>query len=195
MEMKGRLIPMMLTYPFYAAVLYALHANSSCLGWTVHAYGEPHRCSFCTDGSKALLPSCTDTEPKLFDACRTGKTQLCMTLCVTSQLPLSMGGAEGKAAVIDTEGSFRPERVVQIAQRFNLEPEAVLNNVRSLEPFCCNTIYGLGPAKLFAGCLQAWGTASVSPRNLPPGPKMIDLALKVFVLVLLADCCGSCTQL
>lgn len=27
---------------------------------------------------------------------RTGKTQLCHTLCVTSQLPIDMGGGEGK---------------------------------------------------------------------------------------------------
>lgn len=29
--------------------------------------------------------------------------------CVTAQLPKSMGGAEGKAAYIDTEGTFRPD--------------------------------------------------------------------------------------
>lgn len=33
----------------------------------------------------------------------TGKTQLCHTLCVTTQLPLDMGGGEGKVAYIDTE--------------------------------------------------------------------------------------------
>jgi hypothetical protein len=63
-------------------------------------------------------------------ACRTGKTQLCMTMCVTTQLPTEDGGGAGKVAYIDTEGTFRPERVHQIAARFNLEGEAVLNNVR-----------------------------------------------------------------
>ena len=38
-----------------------------------------------------------------------------MLLCV--QLPMEMGGAEGKAMYIDTEGTFRPERMVQIAER------------------------------------------------------------------------------
>lgn len=33
------------------------------------------------------------------------------------QLPMEMGGAEGKAMYIDTEGSFRPERMVQISER------------------------------------------------------------------------------
>jgi RecA/RadA recombinase len=50
----------------------------------------------------------------VFGEFRTGKTQLCHTLCVTSQLPTSMGGGNGKAAYIDTEGTFRPERVVPI---------------------------------------------------------------------------------
>jgi RecA/RadA recombinase len=48
---------------------------------------------------------------------RCGKTQLCHTLCVTCQLPCDMGGGEGKAMYIDTEGSFRPQRLVQIAER------------------------------------------------------------------------------
>jgi RecA/RadA recombinase len=34
-----------------------------------------------------------------------------------SQLPVEMGGAEGKALYIDTEGSFRPQRIAQIAEK------------------------------------------------------------------------------
>lgn len=47
---------------------------------------------------------------EVFGEFRCGKTQLAHTLCVMAQLPRSMGGAEGKAAYIDTEGTFRPER-------------------------------------------------------------------------------------
>ncbi|PLW12182.1 hypothetical protein PCANC_17221 [Puccinia coronata f. sp. avenae] len=60
---------------------------------------------------------------------RCGKTQLCHTLCVTAQLPPEMGGGGGKAAYIDTEGTFRPERVRAIADRFGMDPEAVLDNI------------------------------------------------------------------
>jgi meiotic recombination protein DMC1 len=60
---------------------------------------------------------------------RTGKTQLCHTLCVTTQLPREMGGGNGKVAYIDTEGTFRPERVAPIAERYGLDPESVLDNV------------------------------------------------------------------
>lgn len=72
---------------------------------------------------------------------RTGKSQLCHTLCVscqvrinlwpvfTPQFPKEQGGGGGKALYIDTEGSFRPERIMQIAERFGLDSEAALNNV------------------------------------------------------------------
>nr|KAJ3419490.1 Meiotic recombination protein dmc1 [Polyrhizophydium stewartii] len=64
-----------------------------------------------------------------FGEFRTGKTQLAHTLCVTAQLPLHMGGGNGKAAFIDTEGTFRPERIEAIAARFGLDPEATISNV------------------------------------------------------------------
>lgn len=52
---------------------------------------------------------------------RTGKTQLCHTLCVTTQMLKSQGGAMGKVAFVDTEGTFRPQRVAEIAEsRYNL---------------------------------------------------------------------------
>lgn len=60
---------------------------------------------------------------------RCGKTQLCHTMCVIAQLPKEMGGAEGKAAYIDTEGTFRPERVMQIAERFGMDGDDVLQNI------------------------------------------------------------------
>jgi DNA repair protein RAD51 len=48
---------------------------------------------------------------------------------VTCQLPREKGGGEGKAMYIDTEGTFRPERLVSIAERFGLDPSEVLENV------------------------------------------------------------------
>lgn len=40
-----------------------------------------------------------------------------------------MGGGEGKCLYIDTEGTFRPQRLIPIAQRFGLEPQYALDNV------------------------------------------------------------------
>ena len=59
----------------------------------------------------------THTTRRLYGEYRCGKTQICHTLAVTCQLPVDMGGGEGKALYIDTEGTFRPQRLVQIAER------------------------------------------------------------------------------
>lgn len=60
---------------------------------------------------------------------RTGKTQLCHTLAVTAQLPRVMGGGGGKVLFLDAEGTFRPEKIGKIAERFGLDAEGVLNNI------------------------------------------------------------------
>ncbi|XP_020258865.1 meiotic recombination protein DMC1 homolog [Asparagus officinalis] len=64
-----------------------------------------------------------------FGEFRSGKTQLAHTLCVSTQLPISMHGGNGKVAYIDTEGTFRPERIVPIAERFGMDANAVLDNI------------------------------------------------------------------
>jgi len=71
----------------------------------------------------------TGSITELFGEFRTGKTQLCHTLAVICQLPTDMGGAEGKCIYIDTEGTFRPERLVDVAKRFGVDETQVLDNV------------------------------------------------------------------
>jgi DNA repair protein RAD51 len=71
----------------------------------------------------------TGSITEVFGEFRTGKTQLCHTLCITAQMPITEGGAEGKAIYIDTEGSFRPKRLEAIASRFGLDPAVALENV------------------------------------------------------------------
>ncbi|KAH0472509.1 MAG: uncharacterized protein KVP18_004717 [Porospora cf. gigantea A] len=66
---------------------------------------------------------------ELFGENRCGKTQVCHTLCVTAQLPLEMNGGNGKVCFIDTEGTFRPEKITKIAERFGLPGDAVLDNI------------------------------------------------------------------
>ncbi len=64
-----------------------------------------------------------------FGSFGSGKTQLGLSLAVNVQLPLEKGGAEGKAVYIDTEGTFRPERIKQIAEAKGANPESVLKNI------------------------------------------------------------------
>lgn len=80
-----------------------------------------------------------------FGEFRCGKTQISHTLCITCQLPTE-GYNGGKAMFVDTEHTFRPERLKylmsvchnlterdltyrQIATRFNLDVDNALENV------------------------------------------------------------------
>ncbi|GME95817.1 hypothetical protein B5S28_g4941 [[Candida] boidinii] len=71
----------------------------------------------------------TGSITEIFGEFRTGKSQLCHTLAVTCQLPIDMGGGEGKCLYIDTEGTFRPVRLVSIAKRYGLDENDALDNV------------------------------------------------------------------
>lgn len=87
-----------------------------------------------TTGSKNLdtmLGGGIDTQSitEFYGEFRTGKSQLCHHLSVSCQLPASMGGGEGKCMFIDTEGTFRPERIIAIAERYGMDGEEVLNNI------------------------------------------------------------------
>ncbi|PIN75389.1 DNA repair and recombination protein RadA [Candidatus Woesearchaeota archaeon CG10_big_fil_rev_8_21_14_0_10_37_12] len=64
-----------------------------------------------------------------------GKSQLAHTLAVTTQLPREKGGAEATAVYIDTEGTFRPERIVEIAKEHGLDPETALANIKIARAF------------------------------------------------------------
>ncbi|MDP2628410.1 MAG: DNA repair and recombination protein RadA [Nanoarchaeota archaeon] len=64
-----------------------------------------------------------------FGAFGSGKTQLGLTLACNVQLPLEKGGANGKCVFIDTEGTFRPSRIKQIAEGLGANPEKVLKNI------------------------------------------------------------------
>ncbi|ORZ31519.1 DNA repair protein RAD51-like protein 1-like protein [Catenaria anguillulae PL171] len=72
---------------------------------------------------------------ELFGEFRTGKTQLCHTLAVTCQLPVEMGGGEGKCLYIDTEGTFRPERCLAVAERYDMDGAEVLENIAYARAF------------------------------------------------------------
>ena len=64
-----------------------------------------------------------------YGAYGSGKTQLGLTLAVNVQLPLDKGGANGKCVFIDTEGTFRPKRIREIAEAIGANPEKVLKNI------------------------------------------------------------------
>ena len=62
-------------------------------------------------------------------------SQICMQLCVNVQLPRERGGLEGGALYIDTEHTFRTERIVQMARHVGLDPREAVKNIIYAEAF------------------------------------------------------------
>jgi len=89
---------------------------------------------YVTTGSKELDKLLgggieTGSITEIFGEFRSGKSQLCHTLAVNCQLPISMGGAEGRCLYIDTENGFRPKRLIAVAERYKMKGDIVLDNV------------------------------------------------------------------
>ncbi|MBS3071820.1 DNA repair and recombination protein RadA [Candidatus Pacearchaeota archaeon] len=71
----------------------------------------------------------TRSMTEAYGAFGSGKTQLALTLAVNVQLPKEQGGINGKAVYIDTEGTFRPARIRQIAEGMGANADKVLKNI------------------------------------------------------------------
>src|SRR4030042_1308239 len=87
-----------------------------------------------TTGSKTLdnlLGGGVETQAILeaYGAFGSGKSQIAHQLAVNVQLPKERGGVEGKAIFIDTEQTFRPERIVDMAKALGLDPQKTLDNI------------------------------------------------------------------
>ena len=105
--------------------------------FTTTTYKEIERISL---GSKSLddllggegLQTGAITE--FFGESNTGKTQICHTLSVMVQLGRHRGGLDGKAIYIDTESTFRRERIVSIAEAKGLEAAKATKNIIIARP-------------------------------------------------------------
>jgi len=65
----------------------------------------------------------------------TGKSQICHQLSVNVQLPPERGGIDGSCLYIDTENSFRPERITTMAAHLGLDTDAVLKRIVVAEAY------------------------------------------------------------
>ena len=100
------------------------------------AYAEKRKeINYITTGSKNLNDLLggkgieTKAITEAFGAYGSGKTQLALSLAMGVQLPVDQGGAGGKAVYIDTEGTFRPERIKQFSEGIGANYEKVLKNI------------------------------------------------------------------
>lgn len=93
-----------------------------------------------TTGSKALDQLLgggleTQTITEFYGQYGSGKSQFCHQLCVNVQLPPEQGGLDGAALYIDTENTFRTERIVQMAQHLGLDPEQAAKRIIYAEAY------------------------------------------------------------
>lgn len=77
----------------------------------------------------------TQTITEFYGEYGSGKSQMCHQLCVNVQLPQEQGGLDAAALYVDTENTFRTERIVQMAQHVNLDPEQVARNIIVADAF------------------------------------------------------------
>ena len=77
----------------------------------------------------------TQTITEFYGEYGSGKSQICHQLCVNVQLPHERGGLDGGALYIDTENTFRTERIVQMAEHLGLDPNEVVKNIIYAEAY------------------------------------------------------------
>ena len=93
-----------------------------------------------TTGSKAfdeLMGGGLETQSivEFYGEFGSGKTQVCFQLAVNATRPLEEGGLDGEVFIIDTENTFRPERIVQMAMALDMDPETVLKKIHVARAF------------------------------------------------------------
>lgn len=96
-----------------------------------------------TTGSKSLdsiLGGGLETQAitEFYGEFGSGKTQIAHQLAVNVQLPPSKGGLNGSAIIIDTENTFRPERIKNMAEGLGLDATEVLKNIHVARAFNSN---------------------------------------------------------
>lgn len=71
----------------------------------------------------------TSAITECYGAYGSAKTQIAHQLAVNVQLPKSKGGLEGNVLFIDTENTFRPERIIEMAEAKELDTNDVLKRI------------------------------------------------------------------
>ena len=85
----------------------------------------------CSSELNALLGGGVETQliTEFYGQYGSGKTQIIHQLAVAVQLPEEQGGLNAEAAIIDTENTFRPERIISMAKALDLDPEETLARI------------------------------------------------------------------
>jgi len=77
----------------------------------------------------------TQTITEFYGEYGSGKSQICHQLCVNVQLPPERGGLGGGVLYVDTENTFRTERIVSMSKHLGLDPEEIAKNIIYAEAY------------------------------------------------------------
>ena len=96
-----------------------------------------------TTGSKSfdeLLGGGLETQAmtEFYGEFGSGKTQIAHQLAVNVQLPPEKGGLNGSVIIVDTENTFRPERIKDMAEAAELDYTDVLKNIHVARAYNSN---------------------------------------------------------
>lgn len=93
--------------------------------------GDVRRITTGSEEVDNLLGGGVETQAvnEIFGEFGSGKTQIAHQLSVNVQLPEEKGGLDGKAIYIDTENTFRPQRIKSMARGTELDPDESLKNI------------------------------------------------------------------
>jgi len=109
----------------------------------LYAYRKRHIDKISTGSSDLdkMLGGGIETEAitEFYGIYGSGKTQICHTVATLVQAPVEQGGLNGNVLWIDTENTFRPERIIDIAMgklgKTKEEAEKFLDNITVLRAF------------------------------------------------------------
>ncbi len=93
-----------------------------------------------TTGSKAfdeLIGGGVESQSimEFFGEFGSSKTQVCFQLAVNATLPEEKGGLDSDVIIIDSENTFRPERIIQMATYLGADPEETLKRIHVARAF------------------------------------------------------------
>ncbi|MBQ7701407.1 MAG: DNA repair and recombination protein RadA [Candidatus Methanomethylophilaceae archaeon] len=93
-----------------------------------------------TTGSKALdelIGGGVESQSimEFFGEFGSSKTQVCFQLAVNATLPEEMGGLDSDVVIIDSENTFRPERIIQMATYLGVDPQETLSRIHVARAF------------------------------------------------------------
>lgn len=77
----------------------------------------------------------TETITEFYGEFSSGKTQICLQLSVNATMPLDKGGLDGHVIWVDTEGTYRPNRIEDMAEAHGLDKTEVLKKIHQAKAY------------------------------------------------------------